>query len=241
MSRAPYRARKRGEKAGSAGVKPPKALAAFAPKPPSEAVIGRNVARFLMLALPPGWEWTHIPHGGLRDRATAGKLKAEGVRSGAPDYVITPGADRIVARHGPNAGDPIAVIWIELKAESGTLSDDQRRWRRALKAAPGNHWFLCKSDIEVEAVLRRILGVPLRATGAGERALVEAAERVMARDERIDASEARMAVRVAQNQRATPANAGAALIFAPATGAAEDLAENTAEPTSRSRTARTDS
>lgn len=57
-----------------------------------------------------------IPNGGLRNKATAGKLRAEGVKAGVPDLCLP------VARlnyHG---------LYIELKTKSGRLSVSQRMW-----------------------------------------------------------------------------------------------------------------
>ena len=59
----------------------------------------------------------HVPNGGLRNKATAGKMRAEGVKSGVPDLVLP------VARGGYHG------LYIELKRrKGGRLSDDQREW-----------------------------------------------------------------------------------------------------------------
>lgn len=63
----------------------------------------------------------HIPNGGARNKATAGRLKAEGVKAGVPDLCLP------VARgncHG---------LYVELKrARGGKVSDEQRNWMTAL-------------------------------------------------------------------------------------------------------------
>lgn len=62
----------------------------------------------------------HIPNGGARSKATAGKLKAEGVRSGVWDYFLPVGHI-----------DFFSGLYIELKhprersAKNGGLSDKQ--------------------------------------------------------------------------------------------------------------------
>lgn len=57
-----------------------------------------------------------IPNGGNRQKAVAGKLKAEGVRAGFPDMFLP------VARHG------FLGLMIELKAQGGSLRQSQRDW-----------------------------------------------------------------------------------------------------------------
>ena len=59
----------------------------------------------------------HIPNGGNRSKAEAGRFKAEGVKAGVPDICLP------VARgcfHG---------LYVELKREKGSkTSDEQKRW-----------------------------------------------------------------------------------------------------------------
>lgn len=53
-----------------------------------------------------------IPNGGLRGRAAAGKLKAEGVSAGVPDLCI-----------------PEWSLWVEMKRrKGGTVSAEQKDW-----------------------------------------------------------------------------------------------------------------
>lgn len=54
-----------------------------------------------------------IPNGGQRNPATAGRLKAEGVKAGIPDVFLP------VARHSLHG------LWIEFKKVGGKLSDKQ--------------------------------------------------------------------------------------------------------------------
>lgn len=59
-----------------------------------------------------------IPNGGMRSRATAGKLKAEGVSSGVPDLCV------------PEWG-----LWIEMKRQrGGSVSAEQKDWMDYLKS-----------------------------------------------------------------------------------------------------------
>lgn len=53
-----------------------------------------------------------VPNGGQRNKVTAIKLKAEGVRSGVPDLAI-----------------PKLFLYIEMKrSDGGIVSDNQKKW-----------------------------------------------------------------------------------------------------------------
>lgn len=65
----------------------------------------------------------HIPNGGARSKATAGRLKAEGVRAGVPDLCLPVPRGQY---HG---------LYIELKRRrGGTTSPAQRDWLARLSA-----------------------------------------------------------------------------------------------------------
>jgi hypothetical protein len=60
----------------------------------------------------PGVRIFAIPNGGARSKATAGRLKAEGVSSGVPDLFI-----------------PAWSLWVEMKrSKGGSLSAEQKDW-----------------------------------------------------------------------------------------------------------------
>ena len=63
-----------------------------------------------------------IPNGGVRDKVTAGKLKAEGVTAGAPDIFASA------------YGKP---YFIEVKTGKGRLSDAQKAMHRRIEASSG--------------------------------------------------------------------------------------------------------
>jgi len=78
------------------------------------------------------WEVNHpdirmfaIPNGGFRHKATAQKLKLEGVRKGVPDLYV-----------------PKLKLWIEFKRQKGgSLSADQKDWRDYLiNEVTGGSW-----------------------------------------------------------------------------------------------------
>lgn len=65
-----------------------------------------------------------VPNGGHRNKATAARLKAEGVRAGVPDLCI------------PMARGPYHSLYIEMKRSDGTASDvrdSQYEWINALR------------------------------------------------------------------------------------------------------------
>jgi hypothetical protein len=67
-----------------------------------------------------------IPNGGWRSRATAAKLKAEGVSRGVPDLFV-----------------PAWGLWIEMKrSDGGRLSPDQKSWHLYL-ASIGQTVLVC--------------------------------------------------------------------------------------------------
>ena len=88
---------------------------------PTEDQEQAAVAKFLDLI---GVTWCHVPNGGARSKATAGRLKAHGVKAGVPDVLIfTPPPKR-----------PGAVgVAIELKrVRGGRLSEEQKHWLEKL-------------------------------------------------------------------------------------------------------------
>jgi rhodanese-related sulfurtransferase len=118
------------------------------------------VATMLDERLPTGARFTHVASGGHRSKAAAGKLKKQGVRPGAPDFLIlTPDA---------HLGQG-AVILVELKTLAGTLSADQRGWRDAAVQVRGCFHVVARSVRDVEAALESA-GVELKPIQARSRA-----------------------------------------------------------------------
>lgn len=95
-----------------------------------------------------------IPNGGARHKATAGRLKAEGVRAGVPDLCLP------VARGGYHG------LYIELKARHGRASEVQRWWLGRL-AAEGYHAAVCWGCDDAERlILAYEAGAIVRGEGA---------------------------------------------------------------------------
>ena len=66
----------------------------------------------------PGVRIFAIPNGGARSKATAGRLKAEGVASGVPDLFV-----------------PAWRLWVEMKrVKGGSLSAEQKDWIQYLES-----------------------------------------------------------------------------------------------------------
>ena len=85
-------------------------------KLPSEHVEQREFVSWFRKTWP-GVRIFAIPNGGLRNKAVAQKLKAEGVSPGVPDLYI-----------------PAWKLWIEMKRQKGgRLSEDQKDWAEYLE------------------------------------------------------------------------------------------------------------
>ncbi len=104
------------------------------------------VVGYLRHALPVNALWWHTPNGEARDKRTAAKLRAYGVRPGIPDLFIIWG-DRLFA--------------IELKAKNGRLSGPQTDVLTILTENMVAN-AVCRSVDDVEAFLEQS-AVPLRA------------------------------------------------------------------------------
>ena len=105
------------------------------------------VADFLSWALPDNILYTHLPMGGKRDKATAGKLKAMGVTPGWPDF-------EIIIPDG-------ATIRIEMKTDKGVLSKPQEAFHERAKAL-GHPIYIARSVARVQEILEHH-GITLKA------------------------------------------------------------------------------
>lgn len=116
-----------------------------------ERALHMSVEAFLRHAWPAHLPYTHFPAGELRDKATAGKLKAMGLKAGWPDFIF-------ILPNGQAA-------FLELKAGRGDLSESQIELRRALVALKCGY-AVARSVEDVERTLSRwldLFGLTLRA------------------------------------------------------------------------------
>lgn len=88
-----------------------------------------------------------IPNGGDRDRITAGKLKAEGVKAGVFDLMLP------VPRKGYHG------LWIEMKrVNGGVVSKEQKSWGRNM-VAQGYQAFICYGWLEAKSAICSYLNI----------------------------------------------------------------------------------
>lgn len=90
------------------------------------------------------FHYTHIPNGGLRDKKTAGRLRAMGVQKGVWDYLFR--------------RESCAVHWLEMKHGDNDLSDDQMLWQAQMQPL-GDTFDVCWSAQEalLSLVKRKII------------------------------------------------------------------------------------
>ena len=117
----------------------------------SEQVALLTWARWRESAVPELGLLFHIPNGERRDKVTAGRLHAMGVRPGVPDLFLP------VAR--PNGtGGVYLGLWIELKAAGGRLRAEQVAWQDAL-TAQGYCVHVCYGWLQARDVICRYLDI----------------------------------------------------------------------------------
>ena len=99
-----------------------------------------------------------IPNGGARSKATAGRLKAEGVVAGVSDLILLVPCCRAKITENNAASIEIKhALCIEMKKNGGYQSPEQKIWQRLVEEH-GYKYAVCRSLDEfidtVEAYLR---------------------------------------------------------------------------------------
>lgn len=84
-----------------------------------------------------------VPNGGARSKATAGKLKAEGVVPGVADLILL--VPRCFKAHDDEGWyNTIHALCIEMKTAKGRQSPEQKAWQ-AIVEAEGYRYAVCRS------------------------------------------------------------------------------------------------
>src|ERR1041384_2316628 len=116
----------------------------------------------LNLAQHPGLDrfWA-VPNGGHRSKAVAGKLKAEGVRRGIPDVINLTASDGHVEGCADCAADgrPFKGLIFEFKSETGSLTTEQRDWKRHFEEQ-GFRFEVPRSWVEAVLITIDYFGLP---------------------------------------------------------------------------------
>ena len=107
-----------------------------------------------------------IPNGGARSKATAGKLKAEGVVAGVSDLIllVPKNTNPSVEEYGTvtlEIDGQIPEIWyhglcIEMKTAKGRQSPEQKEWQKKVEEF-GYKYEVCRSLDEFMAVVNGYL------------------------------------------------------------------------------------
>lgn len=88
----------------------------------------------------------HIPNEGKRSRATGGRMKAEGLKSGVPDICLPVPVGKY---HG---------LYIEMKAGKNTTTENQDKWLAKL-SGQGYFTAVCRGWEAAATVITKYLGV----------------------------------------------------------------------------------
>ena len=83
-----------------------------------------------------------VPNGGARSKATAGKLKAEGVVAGVSDLILL--VPKFVKAKDEGWYNTIHALCIEMKTEKGRQSPEQKDWQERVEAH-GYKYAVCHS------------------------------------------------------------------------------------------------
>ena len=92
-----------------------------------------------------------VPNGGARSKATAGKLKAEGVVPGVADLILL--VPKCVKAHDDEGWyNTIHALCIEMKTAKGRQSPEQKEWQANVESK-GYKYAVCHSLDEFMAVV----------------------------------------------------------------------------------------
>ena len=95
-----------------------------------------------------------VPNGGARSKATAGKLKAEGVVPGVADLILL--VPKCIKAKDEGWYNTIHALCIEMKTAKGRQSPEQKGWQEMVEAH-GYKYAVCHSLDEFMAVVNGYL------------------------------------------------------------------------------------
>jgi hypothetical protein len=104
-----------------------------------EEIIHRAVVDYLLLALPAGVVFFHVPNGGKRSKTEGKRFKEMGVRAGVPDLVFILPAGR--------------AAFAEIKSPDGSLTPGQKLFKEDVEEL-GCPWVEVKSIDDMKAALQ---------------------------------------------------------------------------------------
>lgn len=97
-----------------------------------------------------------VPNGGARSKATAGKLKAEGVVPGVADLILL--VPRCFKAHDEEGWyNTSHALCIEMKTAKGRQSPEQKAWQ-AIVEAEGYRYAVCRSFDDFTRTINEYLG-----------------------------------------------------------------------------------
>ena len=95
-----------------------------------------------------------VPNGGARSKATAGKLKAEGVVAGVADLILL--VPQWFTTWRGQEGCKYAGLCIEMKTDKGRQSPEQKQWQEMVEAH-GYKYAVCHSLDEFMNTINKYL------------------------------------------------------------------------------------
>jgi hypothetical protein len=113
------------------------------PRAAPEMALHGMVADTLRISASSGWIWFHVPNGGWRSAAEAGKFKRMGVKAGVSDFLL-------VAPHGA------CLHALELKRRGEKMTVEQKAFHTLLIHAGGHA--ACVDSYEAALIQLKLWG-----------------------------------------------------------------------------------
>jgi hypothetical protein len=102
-----------------------------------------------------------IPNGGLRSKAVAGKLKAEGVKSGVLDIHLPVASEAFNALDNRFFIPKYTGLWVEMKYGKGKMTPNQKKWKKVMEEQ-GHKVVVCYTWVEAANAIHEYLGIKAR-------------------------------------------------------------------------------